>query len=100
MDDFRRIFKDLDDSALIDIEEYGQLLGITPAAMAQRRHTGDLAEPCIQGGKLLRWRAGDVRAWLRELNQDTRKPAMGPSRRLGRPRREAATRAVALGSAA
>ena len=86
MEDFRRVFKDLDDSALITIDEYGQLLGLTPAAMGQRRHTGKLAEPCIQGGKLLRWRAGYVRTWLRQLNQDSRKPIEGPSRRLGRPR--------------
>lgn len=98
MSEFRRTFKDLDDAVFIDIEEYGQLMGLTPLAMSQRRHLGILAEPAIQGGKVLRWRAGDVRAWLKQLNQDSR-PAPGrPEKRTGRPRRTSA--AVLEGGAA
>ena len=67
MSDFRSTFKTFDDSVLINLQEYGQLLDITPGAMSQRRHNGELAEPAIQGGKLLRWRVGDVRAWLKAL---------------------------------
>lgn len=88
MNDFRRTFKDLDDSVLIDIEEYGSLMGISLPGMNMRRHQGELAEPAIQGGKLLRWRAGDVRVWLKELNQDSR-PALSCTlqKRTGRPRK-------------
>ena len=86
MNEFRRIFKDLDDSVLISLDEFAQLIGVTPGAMAQLRHAGKLPEPAIQGGKLLRWRAGDVRVWLKALNQDSR-PAPGElTKRTGRPR--------------
>lgn len=86
MTDFRVLFKNLDDAALINIEEYGQLLGLTLGAMQQKRHHGELEEPAIQGGKVLRWRAGDVRTWLLKLHQDTRRPVGEEKKRLGRPR--------------
>lgn len=87
MTDFRVIFKNIDDAALINMEEYGQLLGLTLGAIQQKRHHGELAEPAIQGGKVLRWRAGDVRAWLLNLCKDTRRPDGAEKKRLGRPRR-------------
>ena len=86
MTEFRHQFKNLDDAVLIDTSEYGSLMGITGAAMSQRRHNGELAEPAIQGGKLLRWRAGDVREWLKQLNQDSRPGPLTSSKRTGRPR--------------
>ena len=86
MSDFRSTFRTFDDAVLINLEEYGQLLDITPGAMSQRRHAGELAEPAIQGGKLLRWRVGDVRAWLLALNQDSRPVPGQPQKRTGRPR--------------
>lgn len=89
MTDFRREFKDFDDAVLISIEEFGQLLGLTPGAMGQKRHYGELPEPCIQGGKVLRWRSGDVRDWLNKLKQDRRPDSVigvGKGKRLGRPR--------------
>lgn len=93
MSDFRKEFKDFDDAALITLDEYAELLHITQTAAAQKRHAGDLAAPCIQGGKLLRWRAGDVRAWLSGLQQDRRPdPAQGASKRLGRPRNQLSTK--------
>lgn len=94
MTDFRKEFKDFDDTVLIGIEEYGQLLGLTPGAMGQKRHHGELAEPCIQGGKVLRWRAGDVRTWLRSLAQDRRPAgAKKEGKRVGRPRQVEGTMA-------
>jgi hypothetical protein len=87
MNDFRKDFKNFDDACLVNIEEYGQLMGVSPAGMAMKRHAGELAEPCMQGGKLLRWRCGDLRAWFTALNQDRRPdPAQGAGKRLGRPR--------------
>lgn len=86
MSDFRVVFKGLDDATLISIDEYAALMGLTPGAMAQKRHHGELAAPAIQGGKVLRWRAGDVRAWLLALNRDTRPAQKDSGRRNGRPR--------------
>lgn len=83
MSDFRIDFKNLDETALINIDEFAELMGLTPGALAQKRHLGELLEPCIQGGKVLRWRAGDVRQWLKELHQDHR----SHSSRAGRPRK-------------
>ena len=92
MDDFRVVFKNLDDAALIGIDEYAQLMGLTTGAMSQRRYQDELAAPAIQGGKVLRWRAGDVRAWLLALNQDTRaaQKESGNGKRRGRPRNDEA----------
>ena len=88
MDDFRKNFKDFDDACLIDASEYGQLMGgISTSAVLQKRFLGELAEPAIQGGKVLRWRAGDVRQWLKDLRKDTRPDPAAPQRRTGRPRK-------------
>lgn len=86
MHDFRRNFRDFDDAVLISLDEFAVLIGVTPAAMAQMRHAGKLPEPAIQGGKLLRWRAGDARVWLKALNQDSRPAPGAPTKRSGRPR--------------
>ena len=85
--DFREKFKQFDDTCLITLDEYAQLLGTTGGAMAVKRCHGELAEPAIQGGKLLRWRAGDVREWLRQLTVDNRPERVQGLRKGGRPRR-------------
>ena len=43
MNDFRKDFKNFDDMCLVNIEEYGQLMGVSPAGMAMKRHAGELA---------------------------------------------------------
>lgn len=85
--DFREKFKQLDDACLISLEEFAQLVGITPGALSVKRCHGELPTPAIQGGKLLRWRAGDVREWLRQLIIDKRPDRVLGMRKGGRPRK-------------
>lgn len=67
-------------SALITPAEFAELLVVSENAFYQRRAKGELPDPAIAQNRYLRWRAGDVRAWL-----DALCPAE-PAARRGRPR--------------
>lgn len=56
------------DSALLDIDEVGQLLGLTREAIYARRHRDDFP-PAIRMGNVLRWRVQDIGAWLDERRE-------------------------------
>jgi len=101
--DFRLVFRQLDDTALITA---GELASLMPAlretdnwraALMRRLQAGKLPAPVIKevrGGHM--WRASDVRAWLADLQQQTEPlatmavRAANPSpsgKRRGRPRK-------------
>lgn len=94
--DFRVVFKDMDDDALILAAEFGELLGVNRNGIYYRLSTGNLIEPVIKRSKQVRWRSGDVREYLRGLavrpDHAPGKPknqaiADAQSRRAGRPRK-------------
>lgn len=63
--DFRVTFKLLDDDALIDAPEFSELCKITVGALHTRNYRGELPPASPRSGRHLRWRAGDVRTWMR-----------------------------------
>ena len=82
--DFRLTFKTMDDDALIDAEEFGQLLKVNKQGVYHRLHKKQLVNPVIHRNKQVRWKAGDVRAFLRGLCE-VREVKPG-AKRPGRPR--------------
>lgn len=80
MRDFRVRFNVMAESALITPAEFAELLGMTRNSFYQRRYKGNLPDPVIAENRCLRWRVGDVRAWLAALY------ATEPIVRRGRPR--------------
>jgi len=66
--DFRVTFGQLDPSALISPKEFACLLGITPGAFYQRNMQGEFPRPAMNRHRCVRWRAGDVRDWLDNLD--------------------------------
>ena len=84
--DFRVLFKQMDDSALINANEYAQLLGAPGRESVYHLLNAapeTIARPAIRRPRLVRWRAGDVREHLRQLNDH----APAANRRGGRPRK-------------
>lgn len=79
VEDFRVTFARLDPSALISPKEFACLLGIKLGAFYERNSKGKLPRPAMAKHRCVRWRAGEVREWLNELNS--------VARRRGRPRR-------------
>lgn len=65
--DFRILFDRLSDEQQIGIGEFAQLLETSGRALYMRRYKGLVPEPLDLGVKLLRWRVGDVRAWMKGL---------------------------------
>ncbi|WP_206950647.1 helix-turn-helix transcriptional regulator [Trinickia acidisoli] len=52
----------LDDNALIDANEFAAITGFSPNSIRQKKVAG-LPKPDVRIGRL-RWRLGNVRAWL------------------------------------
>jgi predicted DNA-binding transcriptional regulator AlpA len=48
---------------LLDIDEVGELLGLTREAIYARRHRNDFPPAIVMTGAL-RWRMSDIDAWL------------------------------------
>lgn len=82
--DFRVTFKSIDDDALINAEEFGELLVVNKQGIYHRLHIKELIEPVIRRNKQVRWRAADVRIFLHALDE-VRKVQPG-AKRPGRPR--------------
>lgn len=70
MTDFREKFGQLDDDVLLTVEEVAALIPCSPAGMYKRieRDPGTMP-PAIRIGRQIRFRVGDVRAWIRSLSQ-------------------------------
>ncbi|CAE6938419.1 hypothetical protein R69608_05091 [Paraburkholderia nemoris] len=82
--DFRAVFGAIDDYALVTAAEFASLLAITETAFYQMRAKGRLPTPMIERNRHLRWRAGAVRQWLKDLQPEEAAP-----RGRGRPRKVA-----------
>ena len=54
----------LQDSQLLDDRQAGQILGIEVSTLAVWRSTGRYNLPFIKCGRLVRYRAGDIREFL------------------------------------
>ena len=87
--DFRLTFKQMDDDALLDADEFGQLLKINKQGVYHRLHKKQLVKPVIHRNKQVRWKAADVREFLRSLCE-VREIKPGANRP-GRPRTAIAT---------
>lgn len=87
--DFRLTFKQMDDDALLDADEFGQLLKINKQGVYHRLHKKQLVMPVIHRNKQVRWKAADVREFLRSLCE-VREIKPG-AKRPGRPRTAIAT---------
>lgn len=55
-------------STLLDIDEVGNLLGLTREAIYARRHRDDFPPAILMGG-ILRWRREIVEAWISERQE-------------------------------
>ena len=55
-------------AGLLNIDEVGELLGLTREAIYARRHRDDFP-PAIRTENVLRWRVQDVEAWLDERRE-------------------------------
>jgi predicted DNA-binding transcriptional regulator AlpA len=53
---------------LLDIDQIGELLGLTREAIYGRRHRDDFP-PAIRIGNVLRWRIEDIEHWLEERRE-------------------------------
>ena len=76
----------LGDDVLIGINEAAAVSGLSPLSLQQRR-VRTFPRP-LDGMRLLRWRLGDVRAWMRAANSPAVSPPLtaAKKRRAGRPR--------------
>lgn len=84
---FRREFKQLDDAALLGVAELGALTGQTTNGIYREKKLGRLPPPAIERHRLVRWTAGQVRAWLSSLAEAAAtSPAPRLQRRMGRRR--------------
>ncbi|MCH8238641.1 MAG: helix-turn-helix domain-containing protein [Proteobacteria bacterium] len=61
-------FSSEENSPLLDIDEVGELLGLTREAIYSRRHRDDFP-PAIRMGNVLRWDFADIGAWLDERRE-------------------------------
>jgi predicted DNA-binding transcriptional regulator AlpA len=82
--DFRIMFRSLDPDAVIDAEEFSQLLRINRQGIYHRLHKKELVAPVIHRNRLVRWRVSDVRDFLRGLAEVRKVKPDG--KRVGRPR--------------
>lgn len=80
---FLRIFAELDDSTLISPLQWATLCGQTLDSIYTAKSRGVLPTPAIQKNRLIRWTAGQYRAWARSLTE-----AAPMHRRGGRPRKD------------
>ncbi len=55
-------------SKLLDIDQVGELLGLTREAIYARRHRDDFP-PAIRLGNVLRWRIESIEHWLDERRE-------------------------------
>jgi predicted DNA-binding transcriptional regulator AlpA len=71
--EIKKTFDSLSEDILLDTHQTGAVLGVSVAALKVWRqaaqHGGPLRgpKPLIVGGSLVRYRAGDIREWLRTL---------------------------------
>lgn len=83
-DKFQRVFKEMDDAAMLGYPEVAAVMRITPDFASSIKAA--LPKPAIDQPRFVRWTAGQIRAWL------TRKAAGAeestePVKRHGRPRK-------------
>lgn len=86
LDDFRRSFRDFDDSVLITPTQWAALCGQTRGSVYTARARGHLPTPVVDSNRCLRWTAGQYREWAKNLAG-----ASPLSRPAGRPRKAADT---------
>jgi predicted DNA-binding transcriptional regulator AlpA len=55
-------------AGLLDIDQIGELLGLTREAIYARRHRDDFPPAIVMSG-VLRWRMSDIDAWLDERRE-------------------------------
>lgn len=86
MGDFRRDFDKFSDDALVNPLELAELLSTDRSCLYGELRKGRLVKPVIHRQRQIRWRAGDIRDWLRNLGSA---PALVRSgyARMGRPRK-------------
>ncbi|WP_141715400.1 helix-turn-helix transcriptional regulator [Burkholderia ubonensis] len=67
--DFRVAFAQMDNAALLNPDEFGELIGKTRNAIYHMlcRAPDTLPMPVFRQNRYVRWRAGDVRAWINSL---------------------------------
>ncbi|WP_155625290.1 helix-turn-helix transcriptional regulator [Burkholderia vietnamiensis] len=81
--DFRVAFAQMDNAALLNPDEFGELLGKTRNAIYHMlcRAPDALPKPVFRQNRYVRWRAGDIRAWINSL------PSAQPREISDKPRR-------------
>lgn len=67
MGDFRRDFDEFSDDALVNALELAELLGTDRSCLYGDLRKGRIVKPVIHRQRQIRWRAGDIRDWLRNL---------------------------------
>lgn len=82
--DFRAIFWTLDPAAMITGDEFAELMCITRSAFDFRLQMGKIIDPVIRENRCIRFRVGDVRSFLENLQQIPADPDRAPSKRAQR----------------
>lgn len=62
---------------LLDVDGVAELLGISPRGVWRFRDQGKLPPP-VALGRLVRWRAGDLSAWVADGCPDVRRTGWKP----------------------
>ena len=83
--DFRKEFEKFSDDSLIDSLELAALLATDRTCLYVSLKKGQLVKPVIHRNRQIRWRAGDVREWLRSLAPATARKVK-VRKQMGRPR--------------
>ncbi|WP_092969843.1 AlpA family transcriptional regulator [Ralstonia sp. NFACC01] len=88
--DFRVAFAQMDGAALLTPDEFGELIGKTRNAIYHIlcRDPAALPTPVFRQNRYVRWRASDVRDWIKNL-PTTQPREIADKPRRGRPRQAA-----------
>lgn len=87
-DRFQRVFKEMDDAALLGYPELAAIMRKTPDHVSTMK--ASLLTPAFDKQRFVRWTAGQIRAWLNEKAAQAGK-SDEPVKRHGRPRKPSET---------
>lgn len=83
-DKFQRVFREMDDAALLGYPELAAIMRNTPDHVSAMKET--LPTPAFDQQRFVRWTAGQIRTWLTEKAAQAGK-STEPVKRHGRPRK-------------
>lgn len=96
--DFRAASATFDDAALVGPLEVAALMGGSDDFILRWRKEGKLPPAAIVANRLIRWRLGTIREWLKSLEAEHQGPVPRETKNLrGRPRKVPVDSVAAIG---